>query len=94
MAEQVKLFALRLLDRFDEHVSAQLLLLRYSYDRISGPYFNGLGGPRGFTGIPGVAFLGIAGVRTAILVIIALLIRPFASPLHSSSFAARHTPIP
>jgi len=80
--------------RFDEHVSAQLLLLRYSYDRISGPYFNRLGGPGGFTGIPGAAFLGIAGVRTAILVIIALLIRPFASPLHSSSLAARHTPIP
>jgi len=67
ITEKVKLLALRLLDKFDEHISAQLLLLRYNQDRISGPYFHGLGGPRGFTGLHGVAFLGIAKIGAAIL---------------------------
>jgi len=67
MTENVKLLALRLLDKFDEHVSTQLLLLRYNQDRISGPYFHGLGGPTGFTGLHGVAFLGIAEIVAAVL---------------------------
>jgi len=59
MAENVKLLALRLLDRFDQHISAQLLLLSYNNNRRSGPYFNAGGGPRGFTGLHVVSFLGI-----------------------------------
>jgi len=67
MTENVKLLALRLLDRFDEHISAQLLLLHYDQDRISGPDFHGLGGPAGFTGLHAVAFLGIAEIVGALL---------------------------
>ena len=66
MTENVKLLALRLLDRFDKHISAQLLLLRYDQDTISGPYFRGLG-PTGFPGLHGVAFLGIVEIVTAVL---------------------------
>jgi len=39
MTGNIKILALRLLDRFDEHISARLLLLRYNRDRVSGPYF-------------------------------------------------------
>ena len=64
MTEGIRILSLRLLARFDEHVSAQLLLLRGDRDR---PYFDGTGGPTGFTGLHGVAFLGIAGVVSALL---------------------------
>ena len=67
MTENVKILALGLLDKFDEHISAQILLLRYNQDRISGPYFDESGGPAGFTGLHGVAFLGIADIVTAVL---------------------------
>jgi len=67
MTENVKILALMLLDKFDEHLSAQLLLLRYNQDRISGPYFHGLGGPTGFTGLHGVEFLGIAEIVASVL---------------------------
>ena len=67
MTENVKILALMLLDKFDEHLSAQLLLLCYNQDRISGPYFHGLGGPTGFTGLHGVAFLGIAEIVAPVL---------------------------
>ena len=67
VTENVKLLALRLLDRFDEHISAQLLLLHYDRTGNSGPYFNGERGPTGFTGLHGVAFLGIAEMVTAVL---------------------------
>ena len=58
MTENVKALALRLLDRFDEHISAQLLLLHHRCDIYLGLY-SMEGGPRGFTGLHGVVFLGI-----------------------------------
>jgi len=68
MTEGVKILSLRLLDRFDEHISAQLLLLHDDRDRGLGLYFNGERGPTGFTGLHGVAFLGIAEIVPAVLV--------------------------
>ena len=63
MTGNVKMLALWLLDRFDEHISAQLLLLN---NKISGSYLPSLG-PRGFTGLHGVSFLGIAEIVAALL---------------------------
>src|SRR5437588_10768022 len=65
MAENVKRLALRLLDRFDEHISTQLMLLHYI--GWTSPYFYGRRGPIGFTGLHGVAFLEIAGIVVAVL---------------------------
>ena len=45
MTENIKILALKLLDRFGEHISAQLLLLRYSRDGGEKPYFGGARGP-------------------------------------------------
>src|SRR5207302_1854123 len=69
MTENVKTMALRLLIGFDKHISAQLMLVNYNQDSEwgSGPYFYGLGGPHGFTGLHGVAFLGIGGILPTIL---------------------------
>ena len=66
MTEDVKILALRLLDRFDEHISAQLLL---HFDRSESldRWFNRDEGPTGFTGLHGVAFLGVVEIVTAIL---------------------------
>ena len=63
MTGNVKMLALWLLDRFDEHISAQLLLLN---NKFSGSYLPSLG-PRGFTGLHGVSFLGIAEIVAALL---------------------------
>ena len=65
--ENVKILALRLLARFDEHISAQLLLLRNRKYTESGPYFDGVGGPTGFTGLHGASFLGIVEVVADLL---------------------------
>ena len=67
MGENVKILALRLLYRFDQHISAQLLLLRYNKERRSGPYFNGGEGPTGFTGLHVVSFLGIVEIVAGVL---------------------------
>ena len=67
MTENIKILALRLLDEFDKHISAQLLLLHYNRDRGGGPYFNGVAGPTGFTGLHGAAFLGVAGAVPSVL---------------------------
>ena len=67
MTENIKILALRLLDKFDEHISTQLLLLNYDQDRGSGPYFYEWGGPTGFSGLHGVAFLGIGGIFSTVL---------------------------
>ena len=67
MTENVKILALRLLDRFDEHISAQILLLRYHKNRGSGPYISWVGGPIGFTGLHGVSFLGIVEIFANVL---------------------------
>jgi len=66
MVENVKILALRLLDRFDEHISARLLLL-HCRDVFSDPWFDGAEGPTGFTGLHGVAFLGIVEILAAVL---------------------------
>ena len=67
ITENGKILALKLLDRFNEHISAQLLLLRNNYERTSGPYFSGAKGPVGFTGLHGVSFLGIVEIVASIL---------------------------
>ena len=66
LTENIKILALRLLDRFDEHISAQLLLL-YSWDTFSDPRFDWTKGPIGFTGLHGVAFLGLVEIAAAVL---------------------------
>ena len=67
MTENSKILALKLLDRFGEHISAQLLLVHYNRDRGGGPYFNEVQGPGGFSGLHGVGFLGIAGIISTVL---------------------------
>ena len=67
MTENIKLLSLRLLDRFEEHISAQLLLLRYYRWAFKEPFYRGWGGPTGFTGLHGVAFLGIVEIAAAVL---------------------------
>ena len=64
VTENVKRLALRLLDRFDEHISAQLLLRHYGQRWSLSRY---KGGPTGFTGFHGVAFLGIVELVGAVL---------------------------
>jgi len=61
MTENVKILALLLLDRFSEHISAQLLLLWHEQHNRFGPEFGG-GGPVGFTGLHGGAYFGIVEV--------------------------------
>jgi len=67
ITEGVKILALGLLGRFDEHISAQLQLLQYNRVGNDGLRFSGKGGPTGFTGLHGVAFLGIAAIVSAVL---------------------------
>ena len=74
ITENVKTLALRLLDRFDEHISAQLILLPNSprrkvsiRDEISEPRFKKEGGPAGFTGLHGASFLGVVEVFAGVL---------------------------
>jgi len=62
MTDNVKILAMRLLDRFDKHISAQLLLSHYNKNRGSGLYFHEEGGPMGFTGLHAVSFLGIVEI--------------------------------
>jgi len=64
MTESIEILALRLLDRFDEHISAQLLLLHYNRDS---PYPYGEMGSEGFTGLHGAALLGIADIFSTVL---------------------------
>jgi len=68
LTQNIQILALRLLDRFDEHISAQLLLLHRNDDDGSvGPHYSAKGGPIGFTGLHGAAFLGIAGIISTVL---------------------------
>jgi len=67
VTEGVKVLSLGLLGRFDEHISAHLQLLHYNRCYNNTPYFYGAKGPMGFTGLHGVAFLGIAGIVPAVL---------------------------
>ena len=66
--ETVNPLALGLLIGFERHISSQGLLLYYYHDR---PWwdrrFYERGGPNGFSGLHGAAFLGIAEIVAAIL---------------------------
>ena len=66
MTENVKILALRLLDRFNEHVSARLLLLQNNRDgRFL--YLYSVRRPTGFTGLHGVAFLRALRIVSTVL---------------------------
>ena len=65
MTENIKRLALRLLDRFDEHISAKLLLLHDFGWLLNSS--SKVGGATGFTGLHGVAFLGIAEIVVPVL---------------------------
>jgi len=67
MTENVRILALRLLDRFDEHISAQLLLLHYNKHGDQVTSLVGDMGPMRFAGLHGAAFLGIVGIVAAVL---------------------------
>ena len=63
----MKILARRLLDKFDEHVSAQLVLLHYEQENPYDLYYDGKKGPIGFTGLHGAAFLRIVEIFAAVL---------------------------
>jgi len=68
MTENVKILALRLFDKFDENISARLILLYYYYateDLLIHFDFGKV--PIGFTGPHGAAFLGIVEIFAAVL---------------------------
>jgi len=68
MTEEAKILSLKLLDRFDKHISAQLLLR--CNNGCTGPaslLSQAAGGPIGFTGLHGAAFLGISEIVTPLL---------------------------
>ena len=67
VTENVKKLVLRLLNKFNEHISAQLILMPYNIHSTSHPYYNGEKGPIGFTGLHGTAFLGIVEIFAAVL---------------------------
>ena len=68
MTENVKILALKLLDRFDQHISAQTLVYRYLCKaRIVREDFIRAEGLPGFTGLHGVAFIGIVEIVAAVL---------------------------
>ena len=68
ITENIKILALRLLDQFDEHISAQLLL-RHDQNAFWELWFHGVEHPgfTGFTGLHGVAFLGVVEIAIAAL---------------------------
>ena len=67
VTQDIKILALRLLDRFDGHISAQQLLLHFKERHTPGPYFPAEQGPMGFTGLHGASFLGIAEIVAGVL---------------------------
>ena len=67
ITENVKALALRLLDRFDHHLSAHLLLLHHHPNSDPWGRSYGARGPVGFTGLHGVSFLGIAEIAGVVL---------------------------
>jgi len=66
VTENIKILALRLLDRFDEHISIQLLH-RYDGEVFFHPWFYEPENLTGFTGLHGVAFFGIEEIVSAVL---------------------------
>ena len=67
MTKNARILARRFLDRFDQHISAQLLLLCYFKDGNWYPSGPPARGPTGFTGLHGVAFLGMVEIVAAVL---------------------------
>jgi len=67
MTENVKILALRLLDRFDKHIASRLLSLHYNESSPTGPYFVEARIPTGFTLLHGVAYLGIVEIFAGVL---------------------------
>ena len=67
MTENVKTLALRLLDRFDEHISSRLLLLHSNKDENWSLYSLWRQRSMGFTGLHGIAFFGIGEILAAVL---------------------------
>ena len=69
MTENVKILTLRLLNKFNEHISAQLISLHYNkfHDIVPRSFFDIEKGPIGFTGLHGAAFLGIVDIFPAVL---------------------------
>ena len=66
--EHVIPLALKLLIGFEQHISSQLLFLHYSKSKPWwGWWLYERGGPKGFTGLHGAAFLGIAEIVPALL---------------------------
>ena len=63
--ENVKTLALRLLHRYDKHISSKLLLLHGV--RAEELPFGGYGTPRGFTGLHGAAYFGCLEIAVALL---------------------------
>ena len=67
VTDNVKILALRLLDKFDEHISAQLLSLHHNRITTYDLEFDCEKGPIGFTGLHGAAFFGIVEIFLAVL---------------------------
>jgi len=67
MTENAKVLALTLLDRFDEHISSTQLLLRYTEDSGWDRDLGKIDGQTKFTGLHGVAFMGVVEVFAAVL---------------------------
>ena len=67
MTENVKVLALRLLDRFYEHISASQLLFRYSKSANKRWTVDEMEGKTKFTGLHGAAFLGVIEIFAAVL---------------------------
>ena len=67
ITENIRALALRLLDRFDEHVSAALLLVHFDADSEVLREFYYKKGPTKFSGLDGAASLGIVEIFAAVL---------------------------
>ena len=67
ITENVKILALRLLDKFDKHISARLLLLHYEGNGSLGECWWTHRGPTGFTALDGASFIGEAEIMSSVL---------------------------
>ena len=67
MTKEIKILALSLLEKFDEHISAQLLLLRYFRQIPFDICDDAMNRATGFTGLHGAAFFGITEILAPML---------------------------
>ena len=67
MTDIVKVLALRLLDRFDEHISATQLLLRHNKNSIWKQELGGADVQRKYTGLHGAALFGVGEIVTVVM---------------------------